>query len=1423
MCVLCLSNPAVDWHNLEPLQSGPMLSGPNDGGGTNNGTSISFNAALVSHINTGVGWVNASNAIAQTITYGFTTSAAFASGFEEAAGWSALNAAQKTASREMMTLWDDLIAPSFVESTGSPNAADIKFSNSNTGVGFAAGYYPGEVGREATSFERIEGSLWLNSNYSSGTNNLMAPTINIYAYSAILHEIGHTLGLDHGGDYNGGTPAYGNTATGWIHAEDSRQYTIMSYFNASATGANWLGKYAQTPMVYDILAVQQLYGADYTTRAGNTTYGFNANAANNMFDFTKNTAPILTIWDGGGADTIDLSGWSSASTLNLTAGSYSNVNGMTKNLAIAYGADIENATTGSGNDTITGNDLANVLNGNAGNDTINGAGGDDTINGGAGIDILIGGSGNDTIYFDSLDNLTLLDGGTGFDILVEIGSYIAFDFVSHNFEVLKNLINDTGSADWSQQSDFYDVAGQRYQHDVNYDNGTRSVTEYDVGNTESWSERTSNYDANGNLLSLQTTPDVGGQTNTAPTITSNGGGTSTAVGLVENNTYLGTVEAYDADAGAVLTYSLSGGADVAKFTINATTGALSFVSAPNFEAPADAGANNVYNVQVKVSDGTLFDTQDVAVTITNQNEAPAITSNGGGASTTVGLVENNTYLGTVEAYDADAGAVLTYSLTGGADVAKFTINATTGALSFVSAPNFEAPADSGANNVYNVQVKVSDGTLFDTQDVAVTVTNQNEAPTITSNGGGAFAAFNLLENNAFIGTIAATDVDSGAVLAYSISGGADMALFSINSSTGALSFISAPNVADPVDADNNNIYDVQIKVTDGTLVDTQNIAITVTNQNEAPTITSNGGGASTAIGMIENTPYLGTVSATDPDIGSILTYSLSGGADIAKFTINATTGALSFVSAPDFEMPSDTGSNNIYNVQVKVSDGTLSDTQDVAVTITNQNEAPKITYRGGGTTASVSVFENSALVGSVSAVDIDAASTLSYAIIGGADSSLFKINSSTGSLSFISTPDFDAPNDNGLNNVYDVQVQVSDGSLSDSQSISVSVMYQQTLVGDANANTLTGGKRNDTLTGLGSNDVLYGEGGRDTAVYNIASTDASRLHNSDGTWAVSSAQEGTDILSNIEVLQFSDRKIVIEDPRSDFNADGNSDLLWFQPHYGTTYLWTMNNNSFTKGTALGTTGASWTIQTSGDFNGDGSSDILWKNTSSGQFYIWNITGGTGSGGADLGVFDTKWSVMGSGDFNADGTGDLVWRNSGTGQINLWTMNNDARMSNVNMGVTGVNWTISAVGDFNGDGTSDLAFRNTVSGQVYLWDLKNGTWDHGADLGVVGTNWQIVGSGDFNADGTDDLAWRNSSDGTVCLWLMKNDLVQNATTLGATGTAWIIDAISDLNGDGTSDLVFKETNTGQFWAWNITEGAWSGGVNLGHVGTDWILV
>ncbi|WP_374245141.1 DUF4347 domain-containing protein, partial [Zoogloea sp.] len=392
--------------------------------------------------------------------------------------------------------------------------------------------------------------------------------------------------------------------------------------------------------------------------------------------------------------------------------------------------------------------------------------------------------------------------------------------------------------------------------------------------------------------------------NDAPSITS--GNTAS---VAENTTAVMTVTSSDVDGGSPV-YLIVGGADAAKFSINASTGALVFAAAPNYESPTDSGADNVYNVTVQVSDGSLTSTQAIAVTVTPVNDnTPAITS-----SATANVAENTTAVLTVTATDADLPAqTLSYSIVGGADAAKFSINSATGALSFIAAPNYEAPTDAGADNVYNVTVQVSDGSLTSTQAIAVTVTPVNDnTPAITS-----AATANVAENTTAVLAVTASDADLPAqTLSYSIVGGADAAKFSINASTGALSFIAAPNYESPTDSGADNLYNVTVQVSDGSLTSTQAIAVTVTPVNDnTPAITS----AATA-NVAENTTAVLTVTASDADLpAQTLSYSIVGGADAAKFSINSSTGALSFVTAPDYEAPTDAGADNVYNVTVQVS------------------------------------------------------------------------------------------------------------------------------------------------------------------------------------------------------------------------------------------------------------------------------------------------------------------------------------------------------------------------------------------------------------------------------------------------------------------------------------------------------------------------
>src|SRR4029078_6558226 len=162
---------------------------------------------------------------------------------------------------------------------------------------------------------------------------------------------------------------------------------------------------------------------------------------------------------------------------------------------------------------------------------------------------------------------------------------------------------------------------------------------------------------------------------------------------------------------------------------------------------------------------------------------------------------------------------------------------------------------------------------------------------------------NVAENSTAVTTVTATDADGTApnnTVGYSITGGADSALFSIDPTTGALAFVSAPDYEG-----GQTSFAVEVTASDGTLTDVQDIAVHLTDVNDnAPTITSNGAGATASVNVAENSTAVTTVTATDADgtaANKTITYTISGGADNVLFTINASTGALAFVSAPDYE------------------------------------------------------------------------------------------------------------------------------------------------------------------------------------------------------------------------------------------------------------------------------------------------------------------------------------------------------------------------------------------------------------------------------------------------------------------------------------------------------------------------------------------
>ncbi|MBI1172951.1 matrixin family metalloprotease [bacterium] len=401
------------------------------------GSRVSYGVALgaAELYREGLSWA-ATPATATTVSWGFRASGPALDASGSSSTFYQLTAAQQEAAQHALADYSSVANITFqqVNPGGFTNSATIligAYQSSTDGAG-AYAYYPG-----ATAASAVDGDLWINDRWVSKTSL----PLGSYDRSVFLHELGHAMGLAHPGDYSaapGVTLTYQNSAQ---FVQDSYQYTVMSYFDASATQAASPHHYADTLMMYDIYAVQQLYGVNSATNAGHTVYGFHSTVGG-AFDFSVNTAPLLCIWDGSGNDLLDLSGYAQAQRIDLHTGSFSDVGGYKGNVSIAMGCKIENAIGGSGSDLLIGNVFANRLQGRAGDDTIIGGAGNDTLAGNLGADTFVfaRGSGHDVItdFSNAMDALRLsasLWGGavlTGAEVAAHYGvivdGHVVLDF-----------------------------------------------------------------------------------------------------------------------------------------------------------------------------------------------------------------------------------------------------------------------------------------------------------------------------------------------------------------------------------------------------------------------------------------------------------------------------------------------------------------------------------------------------------------------------------------------------------------------------------------------------------------------------------------------------------------------------------------------------------------------------------------------------------------------------------------------------------------------------------------------------------------------------------------------------------------------------------------------------------------------------------
>lgn len=360
-----------------------------------------------------------------TLTYSFPDSANdfeafYGSGEPDAAGFAQISTAQQQAVHTAFTLIQSYT--NLTITYAGTNDADIRIAQSSSANPTAYAYYPGDY---------EGGDVWFGT-----SENYRSPKLGDYSNFTHLHELGHALGLKHTHEVEGP----GNTAVTYAH--DTLEYSVMSYRSYVGADQGYTNEtygYPTTFMRDDIRALQEMYGADFTAQSGDTVYAWSPTTGEFFIDGVGQGRPggpsagssanvvFMTVWDGGGNDTYDLSAYTSGVSINLNPGAGSTL-AATQIASLDWGVSasasvynaylfegdarsyIENAIGGSGSDTLVGNATANRLEGGAGSDTLTGGGGDDVF-------VFASGYGADTI------NDFVVSGGDVIDLTELLGYY----------------------------------------------------------------------------------------------------------------------------------------------------------------------------------------------------------------------------------------------------------------------------------------------------------------------------------------------------------------------------------------------------------------------------------------------------------------------------------------------------------------------------------------------------------------------------------------------------------------------------------------------------------------------------------------------------------------------------------------------------------------------------------------------------------------------------------------------------------------------------------------------------------------------------------------------------------------------------------------------------------------------------------------
>ncbi|SFJ37360.1 Ig-like domain-containing protein [Jannaschia pohangensis] len=391
-------------------------------------------------------------------------------------------------------------------------------------------------------------------------------------------------------------------------------------------------------------------------------------------------------------------------------------------------------------------------------------------------------------------------------------------------------------------------------------------------------------------------------------------------------------DADNEDDGSTLSYAVV--TDPSEGTASITGTTLTFDPGTDFQ-DLNEGETREVTVEIQATDaqGAVSSVETVTVTVTGTNDGPTL------VGTTAAAVEDGpsvdvdlSALGD-DADNEDDGSTLSYTLVTQPGEGTATITGTT--LTFDPGTDFQ-DLNEGETREVTVEIQATDaqGAVSSVETVTVTVTGANDGPTLV--GTTAAAVEDGPSVNVDLSALGddADNEDDGATLSYAVVTQPGEGTATITGTT--LTFDPGTDFQDLAAGQTREVT-VEIQATDaqGATSSVETVTVTVTGTNDGPVFT----GFDATPSVLENTTAVTTLTGDDPDATDEITFAISGGADAALFEVDASSGELRFVDAPDFEIPTDADGDNAYDVQVSVSDGAETVTRDMTVTVTDVNEA----------------------------------------------------------------------------------------------------------------------------------------------------------------------------------------------------------------------------------------------------------------------------------------------------------------------------------------------------------------------------------------------------------------------------------------------------------------------------------------------------